>query len=112
MHIDSQIRALKLEAIHHDLLRLQRDLSLRSAAIERVSISARAAAVGQSVSRCPRSSSVHIATILRGPFLLAPANEVIFRPDDIVVLIGLQSEMDHLVAWFTSSRSVPAGSSR
>jgi len=110
VHIDGQIRALKLEAIHQDLLRLQRDLSLRSAAIERVSVSARAAAVGQPVSLCPRSSSVHIATILRGPCLVAPVSDVMFRPDDIVVLIGLQSDMDHVVAWLTSPHSVTAAS--
>ena len=35
VQVDAQIRALKLEAIQGDLLTLQRDLSLRAAAIER-----------------------------------------------------------------------------
>ena len=34
VQLDAQIRELKLEAIHEDLLKLQRDLSLRAAAIE------------------------------------------------------------------------------
>ena len=106
VQIDAQIRELKLEAIHHDLLRLQRDLSLRSAGIERLTISRGAAAVGQSMSALPQSPSVHIATILRGPFLLAPAQDLIFRPDDVVVLIGLQSELDQLAPWFVSHRSL------
>jgi len=110
VQIDTQIRGLKLEAIHQELLHLQRDLSLRSAAIERLSIRAHARAVGQPLSACPRSSSVHIVTILRGPSLLAPEADVVFRPDYIVVMIGLQSEMDDLVDWFTDSRSVPVPS--
>jgi len=102
VQVDAQIRELKLEAIHDDLLRLQRDLSLRSAGIERLTITRGAAAVGQSISAMPRSSSVHIAAILRGPFLLAPAEELVFRSDDIVVLIGIQSDLDQFVTWFTS----------
>jgi len=103
--IDAQIRELKLEAIHQDLLHLQRDLSLRSAGIERITIGRSAPAVGQPVSTCPRPPSIHIATILRGPFLLPPGSDLIFRADDIVVLIGLQSELDHLTAWFSGSRA-------
>lgn len=102
--VDAQIRELKLEAIHQDLLCLQRDLSLRLAGIERLTISGGAGAVGQPLSAMPRSSSVHIATILRGPFLLAPAEDLVFRSDDIVVLIGVRSELDQLVAWFTGQR--------
>lgn len=104
VQVDAQIRELKLEAIHDDLLRLQGDLSLRSAGIERLTITRGAAAVGQSISAMPRSSSVHIAAILRGPFLLAPAEDLVFRSDDIVVLIGIQSDLDQFVTWFTSQR--------
>ncbi len=102
VRVDAQVRELKLEAIHEDLLRLQRDLSLRSAGIERLVIARGAAAVGQPVRALPRSSSVHIAAILRGPFLLAPAEDLVFRSDDIVVLVGIQSDLDQFVAWFTS----------
>ncbi len=111
VQIDAQIRELKLEAIHQDLLRLQRDLSLRSAGIERLIISSGAAAVGQPVRACPRSPSIHIATVLRGPFLLPPGDDLVFRPDDIVVLIGIQSELDRLTAWFTGPRIVNPASS-
>jgi hypothetical protein len=100
--VDAQIRDLKLEAIHEDLLRLQRDLSLRSAGIERLVIARGTAAVGQPVRALPRSSSVHIGAILRGPFLLAPAEDLVFRSDDIVVLVGLQADLDQIVVWFTS----------
>lgn len=110
IQIDAQIRDLKLEAIHQDLLRLQRDLSLRSAGIERIIIGRSAMAVGQPVSACPRTASIHIATILRGPFLLPPGDDLIFRADDIVVLIGLQSDLDQLTAWFIGSRNATPSS--
>ena len=102
--IDGQIRDLKLEAIHEDSLKLQQDLTARSAKIERLTITRHAAAVGQTISAMPGSSSVHIASVLRGPFLLAPSEGLIFRADDIVVLIGIESEIDRLVNWFTSKR--------
>ncbi len=102
--IDAQIRDLKLESIHHNLLQLQRDLSLRSAAIERVAIARGAAAVGQRMGDSPHSPSLHIATVLRGPFLLTPADDLIFRADDIVILIGAQADMDEFIPWLTTPR--------
>lgn len=110
IQIDAQIRELKLEAIHQDLLRLQRDLTLRSAGIERLTVRRNAPAVGQPVAACPRSSSLHIATVLRGPFLLAPVSDLVFRPDDIVVLIGLQTDLDQLATWFTGQQTLPIAS--
>ena len=104
VQVDAQIRELKLEAIQDDLLRLQRELSLRSAGIERLTITRGAAAVGQPISAMPRSPSVHIAAILRGPFLLTLAQDLVFRSDDIVVLIGIQSDLVQFVTWFTSQR--------
>lgn len=106
VQVDAQIRELKLEAIHEDLLCLQQDLSLRAAGIERLTITRGAAAVGQPIRALPRSPSVHLATVLRGPFLLAPAEDLVFRHDDIVVLIGAQSELDQVTAWFTSQRPI------
>lgn len=105
IQIDVQIRQLKMETIHEDLLRLQQDLSQRSAGIERIMIPRAAAAIGQRVGDIPRSSSVHIATVMRGPFLLAPAEDLTFRPGDIVVLMGAQTELDPLTVWFTRRRS-------
>jgi hypothetical protein len=99
--IDTRIRDLKLEAIHEDLLRLQRDVILRNGAIERLVIPRQAPAVGLPVRACPHRPSVHIATILRGPFLLPPGEDLLLRPDDIVVLIGLQSELDPVREWLT-----------
>jgi K+/H+ antiporter YhaU regulatory subunit KhtT len=110
--IDGQIRELKLEAIHEDSLKLQQDLTVRSAKIERLTITRHAAAVGQTISAMPRSSSVHIASVLRGPFLLAPSEGLTFRTDDIIVLIGIESEVDRLVTWFTSKRTLNAATTK
>jgi len=106
--VDYQIRELKIETAHQDLLSIQRDLALRSGGIERLTVVRGAAAAGQPLSALPPSSSAHVATVLRGPFLLAPTNDLLFRPGDIVVLIGAQTELDQLVSWFTGQRSLTA----
>jgi len=106
--VDYQIRELKIETAHQDLLSIQRDLALRSGGIERLTVVRGAAAAGQPLSALPPSSSAHVATVLRGPFLLAPTNDLLFRPGDIVVLIGVQTELDQLVSWFTGQRSLTA----
>ena len=104
IQLDGHIRELKLEAIHEELLRLHHDLKLRSARIDRLTIARTAGAVGQSIAAMPQSSSVHLAAILRGPFVLAPSESLTFRPDDIVVLIGMETDLDHLAVWFTGQR--------
>ena len=112
VELDVQIRQLKLETIHEDLLRLQQDLSQRSAGIERVLIPQTSGAVGQRIGDIPRSSSIHIATVMRGPFLLAPAEDLTFRTGDIVVLMGGQTELDHLALWFTRRRHSPSSATQ
>ncbi|UVT17777.1 MAG: TrkA C-terminal domain-containing protein [Nitrospira sp.] len=102
--VDAQIRELKLEAIHQDLLTLQRDLTLRSAGLERLTVMREAAAAGQPLSALPHAPSAHIVTVLRGPFLMAPAADLLLRPGDIVIVIGPQGELDRLTSWFTGQR--------
>ena len=102
--VDAQIRELKIETAHQDLLSLQRDLALRSGGIERLTVVRGAAAAGQPLSALPPSSSAYVAIVLRGPFLLAPTSDLLFRPGDIVVVIGAQVELDQLVSWFTGQR--------
>ena len=106
VRVDTQIRELKLEAIHQDLLAFQRDLTLRSGVIERLIVTPSAAAAHEPLSALPYSASAHVATVLRGPFLLAPTKDLLLRPGDIVILIGTQAELDRLTAWFTGQRSL------
>ncbi|MGE0470142.1 MAG: hypothetical protein Nkreftii_001908 [Candidatus Nitrospira kreftii] len=106
IQVDSQIHELKLEAIHQDLLVFQRDLTLRSGGIERLIVTRGAAAAHEPLSALPYSASAHVATVFRGPFLLAPADDLLLRPGDIVILIGTQAELDKLTGWFTGQRSL------
>ncbi|NOU08964.1 MAG: TrkA C-terminal domain-containing protein [Nitrospira sp.] len=103
--VDAEIRELKIETVHQDLLSLQQDLALRSGGIKRLTVVRGAAAAGQPVSVLPPSSSASVAAVLRGPFLLAPTHDLQFRPGDIVVLVGAQTELDQLVSWFAGQRS-------
>lgn len=104
--VDAQIRELKLEAIHQHLLAFQRDLASRAGSIERVIVARGAAAAQEPLSALPASDSAHVATVLRGPFLLAPTHDLLLRPGDIVILIGAQAELDTLTAWFTGERAL------
>lgn len=110
--VDAQIRELKIETVHQDLLSLQRDLALRSGGIERLTVVRGAAAAGQPLSALPPSSSAYVATVLRGPFLLAPTDDLRFRPGDIVVLVGAQTELTQLVSWFTGQRPLTTSLTR
>ena len=112
IEVDAQIRELKIETVHQDLLSLQRDLALRSGGIERLTVVRGAAAAGQPLSALPQYRSAYVATVLRGPFLLAPTNDLLFRPGDIVVLIGAQTELDQLVSWFTGQRPLTTSVTR
>ncbi len=102
--VDGQIRELKMEAVHEDLLSLQRDLSLRAAALERFCVVHGSPVTGKKLSELALPSSVRIVTIFRGPFLLPPSDEISLRPDDIVIMIGLRTDLDGLMAWFAPVR--------
>lgn len=104
LQVDVQIRELKLEAIHQDLLLLHHDLTVRSAGIERLTVVRDAAASGQPLTAIPKPLASYVATILRGPFLLAPNSDLVLRPGDIVIVIGPQTELDQLTHWFTGQR--------
>ncbi len=106
--VDAEIRELKIETVHRDLLSLQRDLALRSGGIERLTVVRGAAAAGQPLSALPQCSSASVAAVLRGPFLLAPTHDLQFRPGDIVVLVGAQTDLDQLVSWFAGQRPLTA----
>jgi len=91
--VDSQVRALKLETIQEDLLTLQRDLSRRSAALERIVLSAGAPAIGQKILELHLPESVRIVTIFRGPFFINPSEDLVLRTDDILIVVGLQADL-------------------
>ena len=105
LNVDSQIRELKLETIHHELLTLQQDLSLRTAAIERLTIVRGSPVIGKRLTEVALPPSVRLVTILRGPFLVSPDNTLVLRVDDVLIMIGLQVDLALVSSDFTNARN-------
>jgi len=103
--VDSLIRELKLETIHQELLTLQQDLSIRAAAIERVTIVRGSPLIGKPLAEMTLPPSIRLVTVLRGPFLIPPETSLVLRADDILVLIGLQSDLELVAAEFSPARN-------
>ena len=112
LSVDSHIRELKLETIHHELLTLQQDLSLRAAAIERFPVVQGSPAIGRTLAEVTLPASVRLVTVLRGPFLVPPDDALVLRADDILVIIGLQADLALVVAEFTQARNTKPALSR
>jgi K+/H+ antiporter YhaU regulatory subunit KhtT len=104
LSVDSHIRELKLETIHHELLTLQQDLSLRAAAIERFPVVQGSPAIGRTLAEVALPASVRLVTVLRGPFLVPPDDALVLRVDDVLVIIGLQADLAQVVSEFTQAR--------
>jgi len=105
LSVDGHIRELKLETIHHELLTLQRDLSLRAAALERFPVLQDSPIVGRTLADIALPGSVRLVTVLRGPFLVAPEDALIFHGDDVIVLIGLQADLAEFASRFANTRN-------
>ncbi len=105
LNVDSQIRELKLETIHDELLTLQQDLSLRTAALERFTVVRGSPVIGKRLDEVVMPPSVRLVTILRGPFLVAPDDTLVLRADDVLILIGLQTDLTLVTAEFTNARN-------
>jgi len=104
LNVDSHIRELKLETIHHELLTLQQDLSLRAAAIERILLVQGSPVIGRTLAEVALPTSVRLVTVLRGPFLVPPDEALVFRVHDILVMIGLQADLAQVTSEFTQAR--------
>lgn len=105
LSVDSQIRDLKLETIHHDLLTLQQDLSLRAAAIERFPVVKGSPFAGRMLAQVELPASVRLVTVLRGPFLVPPDGTLVLRVDDVLIMIGLQTELAQVAFDITQARN-------
>lgn len=101
LNVDTHIHNLKLETIHHELLTLQQDLSLRAAAIERLPIVQGSPVIGKTLADVTLPASVRLVTVLRGPFLLPPDDRLVFRVGDVLMFIGLQTDLAQVVSEFT-----------
>lgn len=105
LSVDSNIRELKLETIHHELLTLQQDLSLRAAAIERFPVVQGSPVIGRTLAEVTLPASVSLVTVLRGPFLVPPDDAIVLRVGDTLVMIGLQADLAQVASEFTQTRN-------
>ena len=105
LSVDSHIRELKMETIHHELLTLQQDLSLRAAAIERFPVVQGSPVIGRTLAEVTLPASVRLVTVLRGPFLVPPDEALVLRVNDILVIIGLQADLAQVAAELTQARN-------
>jgi TrkA-C domain len=105
LSVDNHIREIKLETIHHELLTLQQDLSLRAAAIERFPVVMGSPIQGKTLADISWPASVRLVTVLRGPFLVLPDNAIQLRPNDILIMIGLQEDLALVASDFIQARS-------
>lgn len=103
LSVDSNIRELKLETIHHELLTLQQDLSLRAAAIERFPVVQGSQVIGRTLAEVALPASVRLVTVLRGPFLVPPDDALVLRAGDTLVMIGLQADLAQVASEFTQA---------
>jgi K+/H+ antiporter YhaU regulatory subunit KhtT len=104
--VDTQVRALKLETVQEDFLLLQRDLKRRSASLERVPLPQGSPAIGQKIGDLRLPESVRVVTIFRGPFFISAADDLVLRADDILIVVGLQSDLIQVAAQFTAPRHI------
>jgi K+/H+ antiporter YhaU regulatory subunit KhtT len=105
LSVDSNIRELKLETIHHELLTLQQDLSLRAAAIERFPVVQGSPVIGRTLAEVALPASVRLVMVLRGPFLVPPDDALVLRVGDTLVMIGLQADLAQVASEFTQARN-------
>ena len=105
LSVDSHIRELKVETIHHELLTLRQDLSLRAAAIERFPVFQGSPVIGRTLAELALPASVRLVMVLRGPFLVPPDDALVLRVDDVLVIIGLQEDLAQVVSEFTQARN-------
>ena len=105
LSVDSHIRELKLETIHHELLTLQQDLGLRAAAIERFPVLQGSPVIGRTLAEVALPASVRLVTVLRGPFLLQPDVALVLRVDDVLVMIGLLADLEQVATEFAQARN-------
>jgi len=99
-HIESHIRDLKVELAQEELLTMQRELSLRDAAIERVVVAQGAAVIGHPLGEFDLPATTRVAAVFRGPFLLPLSDSLTLRQDDIVILTGLRHDLSQWLPHF------------
>lgn len=100
MHVEESIRELEVEVLHEDLIKIQRDLTSRSAGLSRFVVAPGSSAVGLSLAQLNLPETTRVAAVLRGPTILSSSAEIPIRVGDILILIGPQAELPGIGARF------------
>jgi K+/H+ antiporter YhaU regulatory subunit KhtT len=110
--VEESIRELEVEALHEDLIKVQRDLMNRSAALSRLVVAPESSAVGQSLAQLNLPETTRAVALLRGPALLSCTAEIPLRAGDIVLLVGPQADLTGIKARFISRRESESNKAR
>lgn len=100
LKLETRIRELKREVAQEELVVIQRELSMRDAALERVAVARGAEIVGHPLGQVAWPASVRVVAAFRGPFLLPVSDALVLRPDDVVLIVGVRSDLERVVPHF------------
>lgn len=112
MRVEESIRELEVEVLHDEFIKIQRDLTSRSAALSRVVVAPDSSAVGLSLVQLNLPETTRAAALLRGPALLSCPAQIPIRAGDIVILVGPQAELPAVGSRFVSPRQTESSTAR
>jgi len=108
MQIDALVRELEADTLREDLVRIQQDLTVRAATLERISVARGSAVLDQPVSQLSLPPATRVVAVCRGPAFLAVDQQLVLRAGDIVILIGPRAELKTVVSQFLEPQRVSA----
>ena len=108
MEIDALVRELEADALREDLLRIQHDLTVRAATLERISVPQGSSVLGQPVSHLSLPPATRVVAVCRGPAFLAVDQHLVLHAGDIVILVGPRTELKTAVSQFIEPQRVSA----
>lgn len=105
--VESFMRELEGEALRATFQKIQQDLFTRDARLERLVVVHGSAAAGQGCAQLPLAGA-KIVAVLRGAMLLAAFESLVFKPGDIVLLLGSNAEVREAASLFTQRQKAMA----
>lgn len=100
--LEESIRELEIEALHEEFIKIQRDLTSRSANLLRLVVPPDSPLIGLSLARLNLPETTRAAAFLRGPTLLSCVAEIPVKTGDIIILVGPQAELSNLMGQVTN----------
>lgn len=97
------IHELTIDPTHGELQTIQHALMMRGAAIRRLSVIEDSAMINKPLATILGPQSVRLITVIRGPLLMTPADELTLCLHDIVIMIGSEEDLTSVTLYFTKS---------